>query len=60
MKTRIKITVFPSASPLGKRGEDGGEGFSNSMEEKPQNPHPTLSLGKGEADIEARNANKEA
>jgi hypothetical protein len=43
MKARIRIAALPPASLLAKRGQDGGEGFSNSAEVKAANPHPTLS-----------------
>ena len=62
-KSSDKILAFLVASPLAARGEDrlprrstakaAGEGFSNSTEVKAANPHPTLSLGKGEANQRA-------
>ena len=52
-KSSDKILAFLVASPLAARGEDRGEGFSNSTEVKAANPHPTLSLGKGEANQRA-------
>jgi hypothetical protein len=50
MKTRAKSQAFLPASPLTARGEDEGEGFQTGAKLNAANPHPTLSLGKREAD----------
>ena len=44
MKRCDKVSALLVASPLAARGEDGGEGFWNSVATKAANPHPTLSL----------------
>ena len=43
-ETLRKDPEASAASPLAARGEDGGEGFWDSVATKAANPHPALSL----------------
>jgi hypothetical protein len=58
MKARMKSTRLWPPLPLLKRERMEVRGSENRAEVKPANPHPSLSLRKGEADQRA-NVSKE-
>ena len=60
MKTPTRIAAFLSPLPFVQGERMEVRGSENRADAHSANPHPTLSLEKGEAEIEARNANKEA